>query len=243
LIWICDTTSDNFSYTGLLIATFGAEQMLSGCGGLEDSHWEVYQALLDQVVAIACVLFSDLLFGPPRPSKLAVQAYSEASSFSRWSLAEMLQPLRPADGATAAPLRAKLFALLHRAEAQGVEAAMEPRFIRTPWREELWSTLIRQSFRMAEKLAVMEHIAARSALSACACSDKHQASEEAVPQQNSVVSIVRSKALQEVAEDFLQQREDILSLAQELMLHESDSPVGGGREADAKDTGVPADGA
>jgi len=221
-------TSQHFPYTGLLIATFGAEQMLSGCGGLEDSHWEVYQALLDHVVAIFCVLASDALLGPPSPAKLAVQAYGEASSFARRSLAELLTPEgRSGD----APLRAELFSRLRLAEVQGTDANMEPRFIRTEWREELWGILVRQSYRMAEKLAVMEHIAGRSPPAAGARAVR---GPREAPKRSPLERMVQSEALRGAADHFLQQRDEILSLAQKLMLHDQDSPISGEHEADVR---------
>jgi len=216
-------TSVSYSYTGLLIGVFAGEQMLSGCGGLEDTPWETYQALLDQVVAILCVIVADFFLAPPSPSRLAVHAYSEAVVLTRLAMQDLLLP----DMEAAVSLhRDMIFSKFRYARDRGAEAAVEPRFIRTPWREDLWSTLVRRGLALAEKFVIMEYIATRLVVMERGKQSEHQrpAGEGAV-RHGAIVCLLQSRALQRIGEEFLRHREEVLGLALELMLHESEAPV------------------
>jgi hypothetical protein len=214
-------TSEHFWYTGLLIATFGAQQMLSSCSGVDDSPWQVYQALLDQVVAILCVIFSDLLLAPPSPSRLAVKALAEASELIDRAASELLFPGETSAISTSRePIMAKLIA----ATELGTEAALEPRFARTPWREELWNVLVHRSFKLAKKLVLMEYIAAKHVN--IERNDQDEPVDEVSDvRRSAIVRLLRCPAVQRAAKEFQIFRDQIMALGQELMLHEVEAPL------------------
>lgn len=219
----CHFSSESFSYTGLLMATFAADQMLSGCNKLQDSPWEVYQTLLDQVVAIVCVIVSDFLLAPPSPSRLAVQAYGEASAVAHIAMAELLLPEKTG---TFSLHRNELFSRLDVAEARGAEARLEPRFIRTPWREELWQPIVRHGFRLAQKLVLMEYIAAEL-VSLDGNGETREGGgfdEQVTSRRSSIISLLQSPVLQAAGNLFLTRREEVLALAQAIMLHDTTAP-------------------
>jgi hypothetical protein len=215
-------TSEHFWYTGLLIATFGAQQMLKGCADFSDSPWEVYQALLDQVVAILCVIVADILLAPPSPSRLAVKALAEANELMRQAASELLS----SDETSFIPVsRELILSKLICAEARGKEATLEPRFARTPWRDQLWEVLVHHSFKLAQKLVLMEYIVAEIASSERSGRDEEGVESTSGVRRSAIVRLLGFPAVQQAAEEFQQFHDQIMALGQELMLHEIESPL------------------
>jgi len=242
-------SSEHFWYTGLLIAAFGAMQVLTACDGLSDSPWQVYQALLDQVVAIVCCMVADLLLAPPPPSHLASHAYHETAKLAHRALEQLLDP---DSGATVELHRDALFSKSKFAEERGTEAVLEPRFVRTPFRQELWQVLLHHTFKLARKLTIMEYVAAKTNFleetgardeaeqrqGRCtarttivrkmldhALRPNPEALVDSAPRKESVAALLRRPLFRHAAGAFLARRKLVFDMAHRLLMHETEAPL------------------
>jgi len=242
-------SSESFWYTGLLIATFGAMQVLTACDGFSDSPWQVYQALVDQVVAIVCCMVADLVLAPPAPSQLATDAYHEAGKLAHRALAQLLDP---DTGVKVELHRDALFSKSKAAEARGAEAELEPRFVRTPWRHGLWQELLHHTFKLLRKLTIMEYVAAKTnfidetgakdeaeqrhgrstvrttimrKMLSHALRPNPEARADSAPRKESVAVLLRRPLFQQAAEAFLSRRQLVFDMAHQVMMHETEAPL------------------
>jgi hypothetical protein len=239
-------SSEQFWYTGLLIATFGAMQVLAACDGLSDSPWQVYQALLDQVVAIVCCMGADILLAPPSPSHLACNAFHETEKLAHRALVQLLSPDA---GATVELHRDVFFSKLRFAEARGAEAELEPRFVRSPWRHELWQVLLHHTFKLVRKLTIMEYVAAKTnfiddgggkdepqgrrtarttimrKMLSQALRPSPEAPANSAPRTESVAALLRRPLFQQAAEALLARRKLVFDMAYGVLTHETAAPL------------------
>lgn len=238
-------SSEQFWYTGLLIATNGAMQVLATCDGFSDSPWQVYQALLDQVVAIVCCMAADILLAPPSPSHLACNAFNETEQLAHRALVKLLNPEK---GATVELHRDVFFSKLRFADARGAEAELEPRFVRTPWRHELWQVLLHHTFKLVRKLTIMEYVAAKTSFDEAGGRDEPQgrrtvrttimrkmlsqalrprleAPADIAPRKESVAALLRRPLFQRAAEALLARRKLVFDMAYGVLMHETAAPL------------------
>jgi len=229
-------SSPSFGYVGLLLAAYGAEHMVMGCSS-QDTPGGVYNTIVDQTMAIICVTAGDLIIGNRSSGHLAAEALFCMTNILEGAMRELFgvnahdidTPKskrhsaivdRVADmGACAVhgAHKADIAAKHSQADGIGSEAPLEPRFYRMPFKQEMWDTLLNCGGQIGVKLCCMEYaVTDAETLHMKKKSGTHAA----------IDAIISTPTLGKVVDDTMQRWEKVFSLAETLMLHETNDKLG-----------------
>lgn len=135
----------------LYIVAFGSNDFLLGCSR-NFAESGAYNAIMIACVAMAIVIVVDLVFASRRASDMAKEALVDVWRLLSTGTLELFD-------VSSTGMRAHKGAIMRcvqRAELLGVEAVNEPRYWRTPWRDELFTQAIQCFYRLRMSLSALE---------------------------------------------------------------------------------------
>lgn len=135
----------------LYIAAFGSNGFLLGCSR-NFSESGAYDAVMTACTAMAIVILVDVILASRRASDMAKDALVDVWRLLSAGTMELFD-------IRSTGIRAHKSAIMHsvqRAELLGMEAGTEPRYWRTPWRDELFNQAIQGFYRLRMSLSALE---------------------------------------------------------------------------------------
>jgi len=153
------TYYDSTKYSGVacLIAAFGAQNFVLGCGDAMFKPNDTYYKIIDAVVAIIIVTFVDLILAPGRASEITHKSFMSSWKVLRDSTSKLMDPM--VEEITFH--RNEIVSSVSVAEQLGKEAKAEPRGWRTPWRQKAYKSAIKCAYRLQVSISAMEVSVAR----------------------------------------------------------------------------------
>jgi len=226
-------SSQSFGYVGLLLAAYGAEHLIMGCSS-QDTPGGVYNTIVDQTLAILCVTAGDLIIGNRSSGHLAAEALFTMTNILEGAMRELFgigtrdlsTPRdkrhcaiidRCTDQGTAAVHDAHKIEIQSKymqADSIGSEAPLEPRFYRMPFKQELWDTLIKCGGQIGIKLCCMEYAIVDA-----------EARKEKGGKHAAVDAVISTQTLGKVVDETMARWEKVFTLAETLMLHETNDKL------------------
>jgi len=228
-------SSQSFGYVGLLLAAYGAEHMIMGCSS-QDTPGGVYNTIVDQTMAILCVTAGDLIIGNRSSGHLAAEALFTMTNILEGAMRDLFgigshdvnTPRNKRHCALIDRIADHGAAVVHsahkidiqskhmQAESIGSEAPLEPRFYRMPFKQGLWDSLLKCGGHIGVNLCCIEYaITDAEARHARDKSGKHVA----------VDAMISTPTLGKIADDTMARWEKVFSLAETLMLHETNDKL------------------
>jgi len=125
-----------------LMAAFGTQKFLKGCSSSWVDPLNTYHDVINCVTAIMLMMIIDSLFGLGPPSQKAATAFEDAWAVIIKDVMECLDPNTVAVHEDSE----QIIGDLGRATMLAIEAAAEPRYWRTAWKQQLFNSALKCAF-------------------------------------------------------------------------------------------------
>jgi len=150
--------STNYSFLGILLAAFGTQNMLASCAATDFDPSAAYGGIVNIIVAISVMIGVDTILASQSAADKAVAQLKVA-----WSMLE--QAMRTHFSHADADLttrfhKGEVLGAINATSALNDDANTEPRFYRSPWKNELFSSALVTIRILRFHMTLMEYGAA-----------------------------------------------------------------------------------
>jgi len=143
--------SSQFGYVGLLLAAYGGQNLLVPCGS-EMTEASILNIIANQFYAIIAVTVAELLLPNAKSSDLASSSFADGNK-------AIIASWRVYLGISSDPVSSlkdkNTLGMLEEVRGLGKEASIEPRMVRTPWRDDFWGKVLEPMWSMGEALHLL----------------------------------------------------------------------------------------
>lgn len=210
-------TSAQYGYVGLLLAAYGGQRLLTPCGATDQTEAWLLQTIANQFFAIVGVTLAEMMIPNTKSSDIAVTSFTGGYTAFLASMRAYMGV--PGEGKPSPSINVASQMLLE-AKEKGAEALLEPRIVRTPWRGELWDSVLDATMHMNHAM--------NSLISIGAPDDSASPSGPSLKSQESAFrqALVASDTMAKTGGDLARRAEESFQLAVKILTHDDERPLG-----------------
>lgn len=145
----------DFAILGIQMANFGGTEMMTGECGEKENTGKAYSKIIINLLAIIFIVLVDLVFASERASDMAAAKTQEVWSTIKHNVLNVFDPDQKVIFSNL-----DLDTQIAKLESLGREASYEPRYHRTAWRDEMFTTTLKEMRDIRYSLSTLERILA-----------------------------------------------------------------------------------